>query len=86
MADRFETTASVDLMRPLVNVCKIAKAKGGGFKFPKLTEAHQHLFGEAFDGAHGAVADATAAARIFKHMVDQRILSDSVLSGVQEIR
>ena len=86
LPDRFETTASVDLMRPLTNVCKIKKATGGGYKWPKLEEAHQSLFGEGFTGAHGALPDSLAAARIFKHMVVNKHLSESALTGVQEIR
>ena len=36
---------------------------GANFKKPTLTELHQHLFGEAFEGAHGALADCRAAWR-----------------------
>lgn len=39
-----------------------------GFKLPNLTEAHQHFFGEGFDGAHDALADVTASMRIFWHL------------------
>lgn len=35
------------------------------FKQPNLQEAHQHFIGEAFDGAHGALADAEACARVY---------------------
>jgi DNA polymerase-3 subunit epsilon len=86
LPDRFDTTASVDCMRPLTNICKIKKASGGGFKWPKLTEAHQFLFGEGFEGAHGALPDTLAAARVFKHMVANKMLSEQALTGVQEMR
>ncbi len=87
LPDRFETTASVDCMRPLTNVCKIAKAGGkGGYKWPKLEEAHRSLFGEDFVGAHGALPDTLATCRIFKHMVANKLLSESALTGVQEMR
>lgn len=39
------------------------------FKNPSLMEAHQHFFGEGFDGAHDAVADVNASMRIFWHLV-----------------
>lgn len=41
----------------------IAKGYGDQFKPPSLTELHTHLFGEGFDGAHGALADVRATAR-----------------------
>lgn len=34
-------------------------------KLPHLQEAHQHFLGKAFDGAHGALADAQACARVY---------------------
>lgn len=37
----------------------------GKFKWPKLEELHQILFGESFDGAHDALADVRAMARCF---------------------
>lgn len=35
------------------------------YKWPKLQEAHVHFFGEEFDGAHSALADVEACARVF---------------------
>lgn len=35
------------------------------YKQPNLQEAHQHFLGETFDGAHGALADAEACARVY---------------------
>jgi DNA polymerase III epsilon subunit-like protein len=35
------------------------------YKPPNLQEAHQHFLGKAFDGAHGALADAQACARVY---------------------
>jgi inhibitor of KinA sporulation pathway (predicted exonuclease) len=34
------------------------------FKFPKLSELHQWLFGEDFEGAHDALNDVKATSRI----------------------
>jgi len=86
LADRFETTRSVDCMRPLTSVCKIPKAKGNGYKLPKLVEAYRHLFNKDFDGAHGAPADAHACAEIFRHMVANNLLSEAHLSGLKEVK
>lgn len=40
------------------------------FKYPSLTECHQHFFGEAFDGAHDAMADIRATMRVYKALCD----------------
>jgi DNA polymerase III epsilon subunit-like protein len=38
------------------------------YKPPNLQEAHKHFFGAEFEGAHGAMADAKACARIYYAM------------------
>lgn len=54
-------------MRAMTDICRIPhqSGRGGSFKWPKLQEAHKHLFGEEFEGAHDALADAQATLRIF---------------------
>lgn len=44
--------------------CKLP-GKFGKYKWPRLTELHQSLFGEPFEGAHGALADARACMRCY---------------------
>lgn len=60
MPDRFESTPNFCVMRALTDVCRIPRAKGAGFKFPKLSEACKH-FGIAEPAAHSAMGDATSA-------------------------
>lgn len=43
MPDRFETTPNICLMRASTGVCKIPRASGKGYKFPKLEEACDHF-------------------------------------------
>lgn len=43
----------------------IAAGRGGQFKNPSLVEAHRWFFGEDYDGAHSAIADARATARLW---------------------
>lgn len=51
------------------SVCKIPSPNGrGGYKWPKLTELHQHLFGTGFEGAHDALNDLRATMRCFFEM------------------
>lgn len=48
--------------------CRLPKAKQRhetDYKWPSLVEAHQFFFGEPFDGAHDALADARACMRVF---------------------
>jgi DNA polymerase III epsilon subunit-like protein len=46
------------------NFCKI-KGKYGKYKWPTLTELHEKLFNEGFEGAHDALADVEACGRCF---------------------
>lgn len=56
-------------MKATTDICKLP-GRYGSYKWPKLIEAHQHLFGEGFDGAHDALADVKACARIYFHLLD----------------
>lgn len=48
------------------NYCKLPNNHGyGGYKWPRLSELHQILFNEGFDGAHDAMNDVKATARCF---------------------
>ena len=40
----------------------------GGYKWPKLIELHEWLFGVGFDGAHDAMADLDATTRCFMEL------------------
>jgi len=56
---------------PIVNLPPSEKMAAKGMmrpKPPKLTEAIQHFFGEELPGAHDAMVDVRACARIFFHM------------------
>jgi len=40
-----------------------------GYKWPKLQELHNHLFGESFEEAHNAMADIEATKKCFIELV-----------------
>jgi DNA polymerase III epsilon subunit-like protein len=61
---RMLETKSICTMLATTDICKIP-GNYGKYKWPKLIEAHQHLFGEGFDGAHDAMADVRACKRIY---------------------
>lgn len=50
------------------------KKFGQSYKWPKLSEAYDYFFKEKLEGAHNAVNDIGACARIFKHLVDNKII------------
>ena len=45
-----------------------------GYKWPKLMELHEKLFGEGFDGAHDALADVRACARCFFELRERGVI------------
>lgn len=53
-------------MKHLTPICRLKGKLPGKFKWPKLQEAYVHCFKEEFIGAHDALADVRATARIFK--------------------
>ncbi len=59
--------------------CQIPGGRGGGFKWPKLGELHQKLFGHEFAEAHNAAADVEATARCFLEMIRLKIIPLSKL-------
>lgn len=71
--DRFERTPNICVMRALTDICKIMKAKGNGYKFPKLAEACNH-FGLVQDAAHRAMGDARSALDLFRRLHELRMV------------
>jgi DNA polymerase-3 subunit epsilon len=47
------------------DIVGLAGSHAGGNKWPKMTEAYKHFFGEVFDGAHDAMADVRACRDVF---------------------
>jgi len=45
-----------------------------GYKWPRLSELHQKLFGEAFEEAHNAAADIQATGRCFWELRDRGLI------------
>lgn len=52
-------------MKSATDIVRIPKARGSGFKWPKLIESHLHFFGEGFEDAHSAMADVRACKRVY---------------------
>lgn len=56
-------------------LCRLPGGRGGKFKFPKLNELHEHLFGEKFGEAHNAAADVEATARCILELIRQDVFT-----------
>lgn len=48
-----------------VDLCKLPGRYPGNYKWPKLIELHNHLFGCDFEGAHDALDDVKATVKCF---------------------
>lgn len=60
-------------MNAMTPICKLPSKSGrAGYKWPKLMEAYEYCFKESFKGAHDALADVRATARVLKWLVDNR--------------
>lgn len=62
---------TLDAAAPIVNLPPTEKMVAAGFnkpKPPKLEECIQYFFGETLEGAHDALVDVRACARVFFHL------------------
>jgi len=59
-------------MRQSAEFCAIAGKRG--YKWPKLSQLHQKLFGSDFEEAHDAGADVAACARCFFALKDRGVI------------
>ena len=65
------------LAAPILNLPPTDKMVAAGFtkpKAPKLSECIHYFFGETLDGAHNALNDVRACARIYFHMLDAGLI------------
>ena len=63
------TERLVCTMKAMTSVCRLPGSRGG-YKWPKLEEAHRHLFQTWIENAHDALADTQAAARVLFWLLD----------------
>ena len=62
---------TLDAAAPIVNLPPTERMVAAGFnkpKPPKLEECVKHFFGETLEGAHDALVDVRACARVFFHL------------------
>ncbi len=74
----------IDTAQEGTNFCALPGGMGGGFKYPKLSELYEKLFGHNFDEAHNAAADVNATARAFWELVRLRQVEAKKLHFTEE--
>jgi DNA polymerase III epsilon subunit-like protein len=65
MEENLSTLPTFCTMKTATPICRLPQRGRGGYKWPKLAELHQYLFGKPHTGAHDAAADVRATARCF---------------------
>lgn len=68
------TQPKICTMMTSTKLCKLPKAKGGGYKWPKLEELYRVLFHEEIENAHDALQDVKATSRCFFELVDRGVI------------
>lgn len=70
----FEFRDRICTRKTTLDLCKIPSTHNG-YKMPKLTELHKHLFSSAFANPHNALVDAKACAKCFFELKKQGFYS-----------
>lgn len=65
MEDILDTIPFVCTMKSSIDFCALPNKKGDGYKYPKLQELHQKLFGAPFENAHNSASDINATEKCF---------------------
>jgi DNA polymerase-3 subunit alpha len=67
--NKFEEKEVICTKIESVDYCALPGGRGGGYKWPTLSELHSILFAEEFEDAHNAAADVVATARCFLELI-----------------
>lgn len=68
--DPFEGKQAICTMLAATPIVRALPKRNGQYKWPKLEECMNHFFHETIEGAHDALVDVRATARVFYHMLD----------------
>ena len=67
-SDPFEGKTIICTMLASMNIVKAIPKRNGQWKWPKLEECMNHFFNETIEGAHDALVDVRATARVYYHL------------------
>lgn len=73
--DPFEGKPLVCTMLTSMNLVKALPKRNGQWKWPRLEEAVKFFFNETLEGAHDALVDVRACARVYYELLDEGVLS-----------
>ena len=74
IANKLTAKNRIDTMKSTINFCELPGGRGGGFKYPSLTDLHIKLFGKGFGDDHDAAYDVDATARCFFGLISGRVI------------
>lgn len=75
VASKLLQTKTLDTQIEATDYCALPGGRGGKYKWPKLEELHEKLFGIKFDEAHNAVADVEATTRCFFELIRLKVIN-----------
>jgi|10_taG_2_1085330.scaffolds.fasta_scaffold04406_3 DNA polymerase-3 subunit alpha len=84
IANNLAAKKLLDTMKSSVDFCAIPGGRGGGYKYPRLTDLHIKLFNKDFGDAHDAAYDVDATARCFFELLKLRVIHPKEITN-QEI-
>ena len=83
--DLFLKLERLDTCNSSTEFCQLPGGFGGKYKFPKLIELHQKLFGKDFGDAHDASYDVAATARCYFGLLNRKVVKPFDSTPVEEI-
>ncbi|WNL50688.1 DNA polymerase III alpha subunit [Ruegeria phage RpAliso] len=73
--DPFEDKTLICTMLASLNLVKAKPKRNGQWKWPRLEECIRFFFNEELDGAHDALIDVRACARVYYELIDEGVLA-----------
>lgn len=75
--DPFKDTQVICTMLAALPIVKATPKRRGQWKWPKLEECVNHFYNETIEGAHDALVDVKACARVFYTLTDLGVFNDN---------
>jgi DNA polymerase-3 subunit epsilon len=74
--DPFDGKTLICTMLASLNIVKAIPKRNGQWKWPKLSEAIRFFYNETLDGAHDALVDVRACARVYYELLDMGVFTE----------
>jgi DNA polymerase III subunit epsilon len=73
--DPFDGKILICTMVATTPIMKLPPKRNGEYKWPKLSEAMKYFFNEDIEGAHDALVDVRACAKLYYHLMDEGVFA-----------